>query len=487
MPSGIKMTFRDKNDTIAAISTPAGEGGIAIVRLSGPDSIGVADKIFRGKSRLSKCKSHTISYGYIIDDQTIMRDEGRRMKDDRSVTTNGRRVDEVLVTVMRAPRTFTREDTVEINCHGGARAARSVLELLLKNGVRLAEPGEFTKTAFLNGRIDLAQAEAVLDIIRAKTDKSLSCAIDQLNGSLSFEITKLTDEITAMLAQLETSIDFPDEDVEIMSSARISERLAAIEGRLDSLYRSSDHGIILRDGLLLTICGRPNTGKSSLMNLLLRRDRVIVSDIAGTTRDAIEELININGIPLRIADTAGITRRSSGNIEAEGIKRSRDYLRRSDVVIVMIDSSREMNSEDKEILAITAEKKRIIVINKIDLAKKKKVARLKKYFSQERFVAISVEKRENIKSLEEMIVDLSWGSGSHGDEASAITNCRQKELIKKALGSITKARDAAKRGLSPEVISLDAREALYALGLIIGRSVSPDILKEIFSQFCIGK
>lgn len=463
------MTRNSIDDTIAAISTPIGEGGISIVRLSGARSIGIADSIFTAKNGKapSECASHTMSYGYIV-------------QHDRKI------VDEVLLTVMRAPKTYTREDIVEINCHGGIQAAKNVLGLVLKSGARMAEPGEFTKRAYLSGRLDLTQAEAVLDVIRSKTEGSLRVAMGQLGGEISRAVNALRDGIIDIASQVEAAIDFPEEDVEILKPIQLKKRLEDIVERMERLADSFGEGVVLREGVLAVICGKPNVGKSSLMNLLLKRDRVIVSPIPGTTRDSIEELINLKGIPVRIVDTAGIGKNRC-RLEAEGIRRSKAYIEEADMALFMLDASSGFGREDEAILKALGGRKKIVIINKTDRGRKLDVKKIRERFKGDRVIEISVTKKRNINLLEDAIAGMIWGGEFIQAESSVVSNARHKELLDKALVNMVSVKGLLEEGASPDIIAIDLKEAVVNLGLIVGKSVSDDILDRIFEQFCIGK
>ena len=462
------MLKNDPDDTIAAISTPAGEGGIGIVRLSGPDSLGIAAKIFKSKDgkKPSLFKTYTTHYGHIIENRKI--------------------IDEVLLTVMRTPGSYTKEDIVEINCHGGMQAIKRVMELTLKYGARMAEPGEFTKRAFLNGRIDLTQAEAVLDVIRAKTQSSLKVAVSQLDGELSSVINNLREEIIDITAELEASIDFPEEDLELSRKKVLVKKVGTLARRIGLLIKSYDNGAVFREGVLATICGKPNVGKSSLMNLLLKRDRVIVSAIPGTTRDAIEEIININGIPMRLVDTAGISDTKDA-LEKEGVKKSKKYVELSDMLVLMFDASTVFGAADKKIMDLAGKRKKIIVLNKTDLAKSSDRNKLRARFKGEVIVEISVKKKENIDILEKAIYSLILSRGFNQGESALVSNARHKEALDKAYGSVLSVKRICENGGGAEIAAIDLKDAIFHLGLITGKSVSGDILDRIFSQFCIGK
>jgi len=456
------------DDTIAAISTPMGEGGIGIVRLSGPQALRIADETFRPKDGVkpSGSKSFTVRYGHIVN--------------------NGEIIDEVLLTIMRAPKTYTKEDIVEINCHGGMQAVKRVMELTLSRGARIAEPGEFTKRAFLNGRIDLTQAEAVLDVIRSKTEGSLKVAMDQLEGQLAGSVRAIRDKVCSIAAEVEASIDFPEEDLELSRKTELLDKTRRAFGEIELLIKSYDNGMIYREGVLAIICGKPNVGKSSLMNLLLKRDRVIVSPIPGTTRDAVEEIISLNGIPVRLVDTAGISQ-TKDMLEKEGIKRSKKYLELSDIVILMLDASTPVSAADRGLIKLIGGKKKLVVVNKIDSPRKTAAAELKKIFKKEEIVEISVKARENIEALEGAICRVILKGGMKQGEGAIISNARQKEALDKARASMLSVTKAIEKDEPSDIVAIDLKEAISSLGLVTGESVSDEILDRIFSQFCIGK
>ncbi len=461
----MRKRFRiDVEDTIAAISTPIGEGAIGIVRISGKDAVPISDAIFKSKKHKSPSsfRSFTTHYGYVYDEGAL--------------------VDEALLTLMRAPKSYTKEDLIEISCHSGIIPLRKILDLVIKNGARLAEPGEFTKRAFLNGRIDLAQAEAVLDIIKSKTEASLRVALGQLKGGLSVRLNKIKDELLVSLADIEASIDFPDEDLEIISEAKIKNNLKTIRDRLAKLLESAECGIILREGLTCVICGKPNVGKSSLLNALLRRERAIVTHLPGTTRDAIEEFANINGLPFKLVDTAGIAP-TEDIVEREGILRSREYLEQADLTLLVIDANGDITDEDKMLLTDTSGKPRIIVINKTDLPQKIDSAVL----GNNCRVKISAKFGDGIDELKKKMTDTVWGGKIISSEGAVITNLRQKDALTSALKSVECAIGAVEDKLSPELIAVELKDALDSVGEIVGEIITDDLLDKIFSQFCIGK
>lgn len=471
--SRVNMIKNIPEDTITAISTPIGEGGICIVRLSGPEAISITDSVFEAKDKkgLLQAKTHTLKYGHIIE----------KNSPDKDVV-----IDEVLITIMRAPRSYTREDVVEINCHGGIQSAKRVFELVARSGARIAEPGEFTKRAFLNGRIDLIQAEAVLDVIRAKTEGSLKVAMSQLDGELSVKVNGLIESILDIASQIEASIDFPEEELDIQAESSIKGKICSALKELESLVDTYDAGMVLREGVLAIICGKPNTGKSSLMNLLLKRDRVIVSEIPGTTRDTVEELINLKGLPVRIVDTAGISE-TKDLVEREGVKRSKKYIKLSDFAIFMLDASSGIDRRDMDIMKLLNGKKKIILVNKSDIAKKKYLAKIRETFKGEKVIEVSVKNKKNIGKLEKAMLDIVWSGDYSQGEGAIVANARHKELLDKALANMLSVNEALSKKAHPELISIDLKEALFNLGLIVGKSVTDKILDNIFEQFCIGK
>ncbi len=465
------MNFPD--DTIAAVSTPPGEGGIGIVRLSGKEAISIVDRIFvspAGKLP-SGVRSHSVIYGFIKDPDT------------------SEKIDEVIVTVMRAPRTYTREDVVEINCHGGMLPLRRILGSVISQGSRPAEPGEFTRRAFLNGRVDLSQAEAVIDVIKARTEQAERIAIQQLEGRLSAEITALRDCVTESCALVETYIDFPEEEVELPDSASFISSMQDILDRLSALSRSFEEGRLFREGAAMAIVGKPNVGKSSLLNTLLKKDRAIVTDLPGTTRDIIEEGLNIDGIPVRIMDTAGI-REAHDLVEAEGIRRSLAAIEGADIILAVYDASRVLDRADRQIIGKVNNKKTISVINKWDISNGDFDAEdngLNIYPT----VKISALRGEGIDVLKDTIVAaLLSNKAMPGQDSAAdilITNVRHKQLVDGAFASLWQARGTFEKGEPLEVTALFLREALNSLGEIIGVVTTDDILNKIFAEFCIGK
>ena len=460
------------NDTISAVSTPRGEGGIGIVRLSGPSSIPILEKIFqphRDRFDISTVGTHTLTYGYIIDPET------------------GDRVDEVLVSIMRAPGTYTREDVVEINCHGGSVPLSKILEITLQIGARLAEPGEFTRRAFLNGRIDLAQAEAVADIIRARTDLSLKVAVNQLDGRLSYEVNQLRSELIDLLASVEASIDFPDEDLDFLPSEEINVRVNGILVRVDELLSTADEGKIITEGLKGVIIGKPNVGKSSLFNALLKEERAIVTSIPGTTRDAIKEFINLNGVPLELTDTAGL-HHADDAIEIESMERTRIHLDNADLLLLVLDASQPLTDDDRQLINLASDRRVVIVLNKTDLPQHLNSADLQELeIYSKSVVKVSAIEETGLQDLRTAISDLAIHDTQVSADAVFVTRVRHKDALRKAKESLQFAAESAKNDIAPELIAVDLRGTLKALGEIVGETASEEILDQIFSRFCIGK
>jgi tRNA modification GTPase len=454
------------DDTIAAIATPLGDGGLAVIRISGPDSIPIVEKCFRPVGKASKppseAESHTLHYGHIIRDSHV--------------------VDEVLLAIMRAPRTFTREDVVEITCHGGLLPAKAVLDTVLKNGARLALPGEFTRRAFLNGRIDLAQAEAVADIIHSRTELALGAANEQLAGKLSRRINKLRDDLLATLAHIEAHIDFPDEDISPDSKDKLAVRLNNAISLMDELLRTADEGQLLRRGIRAAIVGRPNAGKSSLLNHLLGRDRAIVSPIPGTTRDTIEETANIRGVPVVFIDTAGL-REARDEIEVEGIKRSHQSLAQAELILHVLDASEPLTVMDENYLREFASRRCIIVRNKIDLP----IALACPHDLNSPLVEVSCLTGAGIEKLKDTIKDLVWSGQIKVDMLEVMINSRHQDALRRARNATGNALEGLRTNQTLEVVAMELRIGMNAVGEIVGKTTTEDLLDSIFSQFCIGK
>ncbi|MGB2706061.1 MAG: tRNA uridine-5-carboxymethylaminomethyl(34) synthesis GTPase MnmE [Candidatus Omnitrophota bacterium] len=457
-------------DTIVAISTPVGEGGIGIVRLSGRSALSIADRVFVSKDKVkpSKFKTYTVHYGHIVKKSEI--------------------IDEVLLTVMKTPKSYTKEDIVEINCHGGIVPLRKVLDLVLNLGARFAEPGEFTKRAFINGRIDLAQAEAVLDIIRSKTEGSMKVALGQLEGELSGKINRMKKDLLDTLSEIEARIDFSEEDIKLAPKKDLLRKLARISGGIKKLIDDAEKGIIFKEGIMCVICGKTNVGKSSLMNAFLRRNRVIVTPIPGTTRDAIEEEICLKDIPIRVVDTAGISA-ARGIVEKHGMQKSKSYIKRADLILFMLDSSKAWSKTDSNIFNKIKGKKFIIVANKSDLPKKLDLNKVKNVTQKDRIIEASLLRKKNLNRIEEAILGEIWHGRLPHPEGTFVTNLRHKKDLERARKCVRKAINALREEPfpKPEIAASELKEALFFLGSILGETIEPDILERIFSKFCIGK
>jgi tRNA modification GTPase len=475
------------SDTIAAIATPLGEGGLAVVRISGPQALTIADQCFSplGKSsqKPSAAASHTIQYGQIVRRRKNSNSRSRQTGEGRD---GGKLeiIDEVLLAVLRAPRTYTCEDSAEITCHGGILPAKLVLDTLLENGARLAEPGEFTRRAFLNGRIDLTQAEAVADLIHSRTELALAAANEQLAGKLSHRINELRDGMLQTLAQVEAHIDFPDEDIAPDTREQLLKRLENGAKFMDELLRTANEGQILRRGIRAAIVGRPNVGKSSLLNQLLGRDRAIVSPVPGTTRDTIEETANIRGLPVVFIDTAGL-REARDEIEQEGIRRSHETLARAEFILHVLDASEPLTDADEKFLAQFAGKKRILVRNKIDLPVKLADIRLPP--SDFRIVNVCCLNGQGVEALKEAIRELVWSGEIKAEMLQVRINSRHQDALNRARAATQRTMDALRSNVTLELVALDLRIAVDAIGEIVGKTATEDLLDSIFSQFCIGK
>ncbi len=451
-------------DTIAAISTAPGIGGIGIIRMSGEDCFKVLDKIFKPKTN-SDIKGYTIKYGNIVN-------------------ATGEVIDEVLVSYFKAPKSYTTENMCEINSHGGLVVINKILELCLENGAELAEAGEFTKRAFLNGRIDLSQAEAVIDIINAKTDKEAKVSLKQLEGNLSTEIAEIRKTIISLLADIEATIDYPEYDIEEVTNKRILESLLEVEKKIDLMEKSFENGKIIRDGIKTAIIGRPNAGKSSLLNVILKEERAIVTDIEGTTRDTIEEYIQIDGIPLKIIDTAGI-RNANNEVEQIGVKKAIEIAKDSDIVIAIFDISKELTDEDEEILKLVKEKNAIIVLNKIDLEERVDISKLEDLGKP--IVRISTKTKDGIDDLYNQISEIYKLKEIANNGELIVSNNRHKKLIKNAKQNLDIAKQTILDKMPIDIISGNLKEIIEELGKITGETVTEDVINEIFSKFCLGK
>ena len=454
--------------TIVSISTAPGIGGIGIIRMSGEKSFEILDKIFKPKTsqKIEDIKGYTIKYGHIVENNEI--------------------IDEVLVSYFKAPRSYTTENMCEINSHGGNVVVKKILEICLKNGAELAEPGEFTKRAFLNGRIDLAQAESVIDVINAKSDKEAKSGIKQLEGYLSKEIKGIKQEILDVLVNIEVTIDYPEYDTPEVQEKEIAQMLESVGKKLKKLEKSFDNGKIVKDGIKTAIIGKPNAGKSSLLNAILKEDRAIVTDIAGTTRDTIEEFVTINGVPLNLVDTAGI-REASDEVEKIGVEKSIKQANDADLIIAIFDSSKDLEEEDIEILNLIKGKKSIILLNKSDL--NSKINENDERFTSitENILRISALNKYGIDELYEKIAELFNLNEINLDNEILITNIRHKNIISKSLENVNKAKEALEINMPIDIITIYIKEILEDLGEITGEVVTEDIINEIFSKFCLGK
>lgn len=456
------------DDTIAAIATAPGEGGIGIIRISGPKSLEVAEEIFFSMSgkKISEYPARTLIFGNIKD--------------------GDKKIDEVLVAYMKGPNSYTAEDVIEINCHGGFISVKRILELVLSKDVRLAEAGEFTKRAFLNGRIDLSQAEAVIDVINAKTDKAHEVAENQLDGSLSNRIREFREKVTELLAQVEVAIDYPEEDIEFIAYTTLEEKTRELNKDIKKLYETSESGKIFREGLKTVIVGKPNVGKSSLLNSILGENRAIVTDIPGTTRDVIEEFVNIKGIPLKIVDTAGI-RETNDVVEKIGVEKSMASFDTADLIIMVVDSSSELSEEDREILEKVQGKETILLLNKTDLPQVIDEEEVKKYVNEENIIKISALHNEGIEDVHDRIEAMVYKGDIKSSSNVIITNSRHKDALYRAMKSAEDAMRAIEDRMPLDFVEVDLKNIWDYLGYINGDTVSEDLLDNIFHNFCIGK
>lgn len=464
------MNITKEFDTIAAISTPPGEGAISIVRLSGDDAVKIAQSVTNYKEKdLTDVPTHTIHYGHIKDPKT------------------NQVLDEVMYSVMLEPKTFTRENIVEINCHGGMVVANQVLQLLLRQGARLAEPGEFTKRAFLNGRMDLSQAEAVMDLIQAKTSESMDLALGQLDGRLSQLIQSLRQKLLVALAQVEVNIDYPEyDDVEEMTTKLMKEKALEVKEDIAHLLETATQGKILREGLATAIIGRPNVGKSSLLNDLLREDKAIVTDIEGTTRDVIEEFVNVRGVPLKLIDTAGI-RDTEDIVEKIGVERSRKALSEADLVLLVLNQSENLTEMDRELIELTKDMQRIVLLNKNDLPSKLDRDELQNVLGDTPFLPISVLEGRGIDLLEQLIKDTFFASNTSEKDATYISNTRHVALLEQADMALDEVLEGIESEMPVDLLQIDMTRAWDLLGEIMGENIQDELITQLFSQFCLGK
>lgn len=455
-------------DTIAAVATAYGEGGIGIIRISGEEALPILQGIFEFHGDTDTFISRRMTYGKIID------------KEKNQI------IDEVLAVYMKGPKTYTAEDVVEINCHGSMVSLRKTLALVLRKGARLAEPGEFTKRAFLNGRLDLSQAEAVIDMIRAKTDKSFDVAVSQLEGRLSLKVEEIRQRLLDLLVDITVNIDYPDEDIEEMTYEKLEESIVETQDMIEKLLATSSTGRMIREGIKIAIVGKPNVGKSSLMNGLLKETRAIVTDIPGTTRDTIEEVLSIRNIPVYLVDTAGI-RETSDKVEKMGIEKSKEAFNQADFILFLLDGSRPLEEEDLQIMEFLKERKSLVLINKRDLGEAISIEEISAKLPASQVIEASLLKGQGITEIEDAVEDLVYGGEIVQKESMMVNNVRHIELLQQAVKSLTDALHMSERREALDFIEVDVKNAYERLGEIIGETVSDDIINEVFARFCLGK
>lgn len=455
-------------DTIAAVATAYGEGGIGIIRISGEEALPILQEIFEFHGDTDTFISRRMTYGKIID------------KEKNQI------IDEVLAVYMKGPKTYTAEDVVEINCHGSMVSLRKTLALVLRKGARLAEPGEFTKRAFLNGRLDLSQAEAVIDMIRAKTDKSFDVAVSQLEGRLSLKVEEIRQKLLDLLVDITVNIDYPDEDIEEMTYEKLEESIVETQDMIEKLLATSSTGKMIREGIKIAIVGKPNVGKSSLMNGLLKETRAIVTDIPGTTRDTIEEVLSIRNIPVYLVDTAGI-RETSDKVEKMGIEKSKEAFNQADFILFLLDGSRSLEEEDLQIMEFLKERKSLVLINKRDLGEAVSIEEISAKLPASQVIEASLLKGQGITEIEDAVEDLVYGGEIVQKESMMVNNVRHIELLQQAVKSLTDALHMSERREALDFIEVDVKNAYERLGEIIGETVSDDIINEVFARFCLGK
>lgn len=458
------------DDTIAAISTALGPSGVGIIRISGPEAGPIADKVFSGKKniKLSERPAYTITYGKITDEQGCI-------------------IDEALALTMWKPRSFTGEDVVELQCHGGMVVLKKTLELVLQAGARLAEPGEFSKRAFLNGRIDLSQAEAIIDIINAKTEKAVQAAANNLQGTIAAQTKKIREMLATLLAYLEADIDFPEEDIERLSAEELTGKLAVVESEIDNLLETYQSGRIMREGLKTVLIGKPNVGKSSILNAILKETRAIVTDIPGTTRDIIEEYYNLGGIPLVLVDTAGL-RETQDLVEKLGVEKTREVLKEADLVLYVVDVAEGIDDADLLRVREFSEEKMIVLINKMDLlADDKTEKNIAEKLAGYRVIFMSAKEGTGLRELEKGILEMFFAKGLEINDKPFLTNTRQKDALKKAKEAVLAAKKSISEQLPSDFVSIDIKQAWLMLGEITGETLDENIIDQIFSQFCLGK
>lgn len=455
-------------DTIAAVATAYGEGGIGIIRISGEEALPILQEIFEFHGDTDTFTSRRMTYGKIIDEE------------------KNQIIDEVLAVYMKGPKTYTAEDVVEINCHGSMVSLRKTLALVLRKGARLAEPGEFTKRAFLNGRLDLSQAEAVIDMIRAKTDKSFDVAVSQLEGRLSLKVEEIRQKLLDLLVDITVNIDYPDEDIEEMTYEKLEESIVETQDMIEKLLETSSTGRMIREGIKIAIVGKPNVGKSSLMNGLLKETRAIVTDIPGTTRDTIEEVLSIRNIPVYLVDTAGI-RETSDKVEKMGIEKSKEAFNQADFILFLLDGSRPLEEEDLQIMEFLKERKSLVLINKRDLGEAISIEEISAKLPASQVIEASLLKGQGITEIEDAVEDLVYGGEIVQKESMMVNNVRHIELLQQAVKSLTDALHMSERREALDFIEVDVKNAYERLGEIIGETVSDDIINEVFARFCLGK
>ena len=460
-------------DTIAAISTPIGQGGIGIVRLSGKNTLAICDELFvsKNKKKPSQFKSFSVHYGWAMKVQNG--------KDSEII-------DEVLLTIMRAPKSYTKEDVAEISCHGGMVVVKKILERAIELGARLAEAGEFTKRAFLNGRIDLTQAEAVLDVIQAKTERFLRLSLNQLKVELAIELEAIREALMGIYVELEAVVNFPEDDLDPSDRMKIFEDIQAVKNRIDRLIQSADHGRILKEGIRVVICGKPNVGKSSLLNVLLKTPRAIVTDVAGTTRDTIEETAQIKGVPFQLIDTAGILK-PRDLVEREAIKRSHLSINSADLILFVLDTSREISSEDETLIQNIRDKNVLVIANKCDLPQKISDQEIRERLKDKKILKVSAFKKIAIEDLENGIIENVWRGQMTEPEGIVLSNVRHVQALKECISVVSKAASIFQQGVSVEFVSEEIKLAVNFLDSLTGRNIDNDLLDKIFSEFCIGK
>jgi tRNA modification GTPase len=458
------------SDTIAAIITAMGAAGVGIIRISGPDALEIGNSVYQGKTNLLDSPSHKVVYGKVYD-----------YKESKVI-------DEALFLIMREPKTFTGEDVVEIQCHGGMVPVRKVLELVLRSGARLAECGEFSKRAFLNGKLDLAQAESIMDIVNSKTEKGLEVAVNQLYGNLSSLINEARYELLRLIAFIEADIDFPDDDIERLSPSEQLEQLVEVKNKLKNILKTSQKGKIIREGLKVTIVGKPNVGKSSLLNALLKESKAIVTDIPGTTRDVIEEYINLGGIPIKLIDTAGI-RETDNIVEKIGVERTKEFIKKADLVLYVFDVSEGLSDEDLEIIkSYKNDIPSIFIVNKIDLDfQRENLEKIKTIIGIEELIMVSAKENIGLETLEEKIIDLFFAGNMNVSDSAIVSNARHVQALQLAIDHLSSAINTLENQLPGDFVVIDIRSSWEYLGKITGDTIEDDILDQIFSQFCLGK